>query len=135
MFASGRGVFSDGSQSELDKYKLFAFPFTLGLHWALQFSPRQIILPYVRAGIGTSAYFEIRSDNKDPKLAASVLGQGSVGLGISLTSFSKNQAAKMDDEYGINGMWLTIEYKNYAAITGKYKFSSDFINAGLMMNF
>lgn len=136
MFASGKGVFKDtGAESEIDKLKLFALPLTTGLLWTLQFSDHQIILPYARAGVGFTGYFEIDSDFKRPKLAASLLGQGSVGIGFSLSGISKNQAAKLDDEYGMNGMWLTIEYKNYAAISGDYKFTSDFINAGLMMNF
>ena len=138
MFASGRGIFTDTATpqpSEIDKLKLFAFPMTTGLLWTIQFSDHQIILPYVRGGVGFTGYFEIDDDFKSPKFAASLLGQGSVGIGFSLSGISKNQAARLDDEYGINGMWFTLEYKNYAAISGDYQFTSDFINAGLMMNF
>lgn len=142
FYAEGSGQFDlSGGQpqppeSPLEEFSLFVFPISAGVNWSLNFFKNQWLVPYGGGGVTAFVFGERRDDDLNPALgakwgispAAHFQFGGRMKLGSGPRAF-----LDLDREYGINSMWLTVEYKNYIALSDKFDFSSDFIGGGLYL--
>lgn len=57
------------------------------------------------------------------------------GVAVNLTYFDTLSMLQLDEEYGINAVYLTLEYRNMVALSEKFDFSGELLNAGFLMEF
>jgi hypothetical protein len=139
-YATGHGKFEIQNDNRADspepkeKFTLLVFPINVGLIYRLKYFKNQWLVPYVEGGIDAFCFAETRDDDQNPALGAALglspaahfsLG-GSLSLGKNARSF-----LDLDREYGINAMYLTLEYRNYVSLSNKYDFSGDAVTAGI----
>lgn len=138
--AQGNGHFASVSpvNQGLTPREIFTFialPNSIGVVYRFQYSDRQLFVPYVDGGGTIFTFMEIRDDDQAPKWGASFAAYGAGGLALNLSYFDAIARAALDREYGINRMYFVAEYRVVQAITTKYDFSSDLMNAGFLMEF
>jgi hypothetical protein len=136
--AQGHGHFvGDDNQDKvpLENLTFLAFPINAGVVYRMQFSDRPLLVPYVEGGGTAWAFTEFRDDKKGPKFGGSLSAYGAAGVGFNMTYFDYMTRIHMDREYGITGVFVTLEYRRMQAILQRYDFSSDFINAGFLMQY
>lgn len=140
--ATGKGTYNtntpptDPDETPQEQFTLFVFPLSVGANFYLQIWEKQWIVPYGGGGLTGFVFGERRDDDLNPDLgakwgispAAHFQGGALIKLGSGPRSF-----IDLDREYGINSMWLTVEYKNFTALSDKYDFSSDYIGGGLYL--
>lgn len=110
-------------------------PINVGAVYRFQFSHRQLFVPYAGGGASLIAFSEIRNDNKAPKFGGAADAYYDGGLAIDMTYFDAVSRLQLDREYGISSIYLTVEYRGIVALTKKFDFSSDLINAGFLMEY
>lgn len=138
-FAEGNGQYDTNNpppETPQEEFMLFVFPLSFGVNYHLQLWENQWLIPYGGGGVTGFVFGERRDDDLNPDLgarwgispAAHFQGGAMIRLGRGPRAF-----VDLDREYGINSMWLTLEYKNYIAISDTFDFSSDFIGGGLYL--
>jgi hypothetical protein len=132
--AKGNGQFETPQAEEpLEEFTLIVFPINLGLIYRAQYWDSQFAVPYAEASVGGFCFAEIRDDDQNPSLGAAFgfapMAQVSGGLSFQLGSGSSS-FLDLDREYGINRMFIDVEYRAYLAL-GNYDFSANVIALGL----
>ena len=138
FFSQGHGHFVHLDNTRLKPLEVFSFaavPFNFGLVYRMQWFHRQLFVPYVDGGGTLWAFAETRDDGKRPKFGGSAAAYGALGLGINLTYYNALSRIALDREYGIHAMYLIAEYRRTQTLSPHYDFSSNFLNAGLLMEF
>lgn len=133
--ASGHGKLGTTSYPSRENFTFIAFPTTANIIYRLQYWDGQWLVPFVSAGAGLMAFTEIRDDKNSPKLGGSLLAQASGGGALSLNAISSEAALEMDREYGINNAWFLVEFRVMQSLGDKFDFSSNFVNAGMLLEF
>ncbi|NJL24065.1 MAG: hypothetical protein HC902_02025 [Calothrix sp. SM1_5_4] len=136
--AQGHGHFVSGINSGLEPRELFTFvavPLSLGAVYRMHVWHRQLFVPYAEGGGIAFAFSELRDDDKPPKFGGAPAGYYAGGLALNLSYFDKLARIQLDREYGINAVYLTVEYRGVVALSEKFDFSSDLYNAGFLMEF
>lgn len=136
--AQGNGHFASGTNAGLTPREVFTFllvPVNVGAVYRLQIWHRQLFVPYAEGGGTLFGFSELRDDNKGPKFGGSLGAYFAGGVGLNLTYFDALSKINLDREYGINAVYLTVEYRGIVALLKRYDFSSDFVNAGFLMEF
>ena len=119
----------------LENLTFLAFPNSLGAVYRMQFSDRPLFVPFVEGGVTGWAFTEFRDDTKGPKFGLSLSGYAAGGVAINMAYWDYMARIQMDREYGITGVYVTLEYRRMQAIVQRYDFSSDYINAGFLMQY
>ncbi|MBX3020814.1 MAG: hypothetical protein KF799_03995 [Bdellovibrionales bacterium] len=135
--AQGNGHFEGAVNAGLEPREIFTFvviPINIGAVYRMQWSKRQLFVPYAEGGGTAFPFTELRDDDKAPKFGGSLGGYFAGGLGINLTYFDALSRIRLDSEYGINSVYLTAEYRAIVSMQ-RYDFTSDFINAGFLMEY
>ena len=135
--ASGHGVFVNPNRdTPRESFTLLAVPISAGLMYALQFVPRQWLIPYAEAGGDFFGLTEIRSDK-----AAGISGVAgapavhfSLGARIPL-GFGARSFLDMAREYGISTMYLTGEYRNYVGLSKDFDLTGSTITVGIAADY
>ncbi len=137
--AQGNGHFKTGSvntgKTPREIFTFVAMPNSAGLVYRAQFWEKQLFVPYAEGGGIAFTFAEVRDDSKPPKVGGSLAGYAAGGVALNLTYFDNSARIQLDREYGINRVYLTVEYRTIVAITQRYDFTSDLINAGFLMEF
>ena len=95
----------------------------------------QIGVPYIGAGITRSSY-ELEFDSGDPAISGKVDGSNSrYGLQILLDSADPSAAAELDQETGINNIYLYIEKQSFDADVDGVDLGGDTVFIGLLFEF
>lgn len=140
--AQGRGQFEnindDPSARPRERFTLFVFPISIGLTYRLHYWKNQWVVPYMEGGADGFLFAEYRDDDQNPSMGAAYGAApavhysvgGSISLGKDARSF-----LDLDREYGINAIFLTVEYRQYFALSDKYDFSGDAISGGVTAEF
>lgn len=136
--AQGHGEFEeqnpDLSAEPLEKFTLFVIPLNVGAVYRLHYFTNQWVVPYVEGGLDAFCFGETRNDDQNPTLGAALgiapaahfSAGGSVSLGKNAHSF-----LDLDREYGINAIYLTLEYRNYIGLSSKFDFTGEAISGGI----
>jgi hypothetical protein len=137
--AQGHGHFdSAGPNKGLTPRENFTFaliPANVGAVYRLQLWHRQLFVPYAEGGGTLFGFTEFRDDNKPPKFGGSVGAYFAGGVAFNLTYFDALSRINLDREYGINTVYLTVEYRGVVAIMKRYDFTGDLFNAGFLMEY
>lgn len=137
--ATGNGRFAENSVNAglpaREGFTFVVFPNNAGAIYRFQFWDRQPLVPYVEGGLDAFTFTEFRDDDKGPKFGGALAGHGSVGASLNLNYFDLDSMLELDRDYGINTVWLTVEGRIYQAITNKFDFSGEVINAGVTVEF
>lgn len=136
QFDTTGSVGGQPAEEPQEQFTLFVFPLSAGVNWHLDFFKNQWLVPYAGGGLTAFVFGERRDDDLNPALgakwgispAAHFQGGGAFKLGRGPRAF-----LDLDREYGINSMWLTLEYRNFTSLSDKFDFSSDFIGGGLYL--
>lgn len=134
--AQGNGKFENEANTETPKenFTLFVFPLNIGLIYRMQFFTNQWIVPYAEGAVDAFCFGEFRDDDQNPALGAALglapaahfsLG-GSLAMGKDASAF-----LDLDREYGINTIYLSLEYRQYLSLSNKYDFSGAAITGGI----
>ncbi len=141
-FAQGTGQFAeennDPTAEPREKFTLFVIPLNIGLAYRFKFFENQWLVPYAEGALDGFCFGESRDDDQNPALGAA-LGfapaahfsfGGSIPLGRNARSF-----IDLDREYGINAVYLTVEFRQYVALSDKYDFSGQAISGGITADY
>lgn len=141
---SGTGEFRDdtdtASKRRLDdipneKFTFLLFPNQLTAVYKFQYADEQILVPYVEGGLGYFTFAEIRDDGSSNKYGGSLVTVAAAGGNLLLDWMDRQSIRNLDNEYGINHVWLTAEYRYLVGLNKVYDFTSGMISAGLMVDF
>jgi len=138
LIASGHGRFANAALADKtpkENLTLFAFPNNVGITWKAQFSDHPLIVPYASGGGLLYTMMEIRDDSKAPKFGLAPAAYGAGGLGLNMRFLDAKSLLDLDREYGVNAVYLVVEFRVIAGLSKKFDFSSNFINAGFTMQF
>ena len=136
FFASGQGRFEDGTEA-LERYTLVMFPNSVSAIIYLQFWDKQPIIPYAEGGLDLYAFSETRDDDQPEfgRFGGAYAGHAAGGVLFNLGLFDWKGLIRLDQEYGINNVYLAAEYRIVESLGGVFDFSSDYFNAGVMVEF
>ncbi|MCB0362632.1 MAG: hypothetical protein KDD35_07915 [Bdellovibrionales bacterium] len=136
--ANGNGSFKSAENASItprENFTFIALPNSIGLIYRLQFWDSQPLVPFVEGGLDAITFAEIRDDNKGPKFGLATAAHGSGGVAFNIGLLDKSSVITLDREFGINSVWITLEYRLLLAINKKFDFSENFLNGGVMVEF
>jgi hypothetical protein len=144
MSSSGSGRFKNpppaGAPARItdvaeEKFTFITFPNQLTASYKFQYTSKQLFVPYVEGGAGYFTFIEIRDDDKPPKFGGAAVTSAAGGLNFLLDWLDPKAVRQLDLEYGINHVYLSLEYRLIVGLNPKYDFSSNSISAGISMDF
>lgn len=132
--APGRFL-SDPTLEALEKYTVYVMPNHLNFSYRFQYTKSPYMAPYISGGVCAFAFAEKRDDNRKIKgiFARGVEAAGGIKFNIGL--LDSHSAFALDSEYGINNVWLDIEYKVVKGLQDDRDISSNIINGGISFDF
>jgi hypothetical protein len=134
--SKGPGRFKNTpDQKAKETYTLAVLHNELSIFYRFHFTHRQFIAPYVSAGLMPMVLSEWRDDNKKFAFVGAPAMQATAGVKLNISRLSKSSAFTLDSEYGINDLWLDIEYRKLIGLSNKYDMSSQLISAGFGFDF
>lgn len=136
MVASGEGRLESTGQESVESFSMILFPNHAALAYKFRFADKQWFYPYVEAGVGAFAFTERRDDNDPPlgRWGAAVNVHAVGGVAFSLTAINRDTALRLDAEYGVNGIWLTVDAKQIIGF-GKFDLTTTLFNGGITVEF
>ena len=107
----GRGKFVDDLMNfeAREKYTLWFLPMGVGVTYRLKFIPNQILLPYISAFLNYNLLLEYRESFEAFKYLGIFGSHFSGGISINLGWFERLSALQLDQDFGINNVYLTLE--------------------------
>lgn len=107
----GRGQFVDTSITTpvQERYTLWFLPMGVGLTYKLKFISNQIFLPYVNGSLNYNLLLEYREGLEAFKYLGIFGAHFAGGVSINLGWFERLTALQLDQEFGINNVYLTLE--------------------------
>jgi hypothetical protein len=135
FLTSGRGVFEeDPTVQALERYTFVTVPLTAGLIYRAQYFDKQPIVLYAEGGGMAIPFLELRDDGNGTKVGGSYGLFFAGGLQVDMALFGAEDIMNLDREYGINRMWLQVEFRSQINL-GKFDFSGNIINAGFLFEY
>lgn len=137
--ASGNGRFAnstvEGQAPAKENFTFIGLPISIGGTYRLEFSDRQWLAPFVDGGLSYYALAELRDDGKQPVVVGTPAAYAGAGILFNITAWSKEIDFTLDREYGINGMWLSAEYRYIKGLNEDLDVTSDVINVGISVDY
>lgn len=138
--AQGNGRFARSEQTIADEtFSLYVFPLNLSAVYRLQIWDRQILVPFGEAGGDYFGMMEYRPD-KD-KFSEAVKYGGvpawhwAAGAQIQLDVFDKEVLWQLDQETGINHIYLTVDYRQIYGLNSTFDFTASYYEGGILFEF
>lgn len=141
MTAQGRGQFRSADPSRRpddipeERYTFLLLPNQLTAIYRFQYADEQVIVPFVEGGAGYFTFMELRDDNASPKFGGAAATVAAGGANILLDWLDRKAIRNLDSDYGVNHVWLTMEYRMIIGLNKTYDFTSGVINAGVLFDF
>jgi hypothetical protein len=137
--AQGHGHFVSAVNAGLTPREIFTFvviPANFGAIYRMHFGKnKQLFVPYGEGGGTIFGFTEFRDDSKPPRFGGAPAAYYGGGLAIDLTYFDYMSRVQLDREYGINAVYLNIEYRGIVALNNKFDFTANLFNGGFTMEF
>lgn len=130
----GRGLLADGEKAE-ETYSLYIIPITAFLKYRFEFMRRQWFVPYVLGGGTYYGLAEVRDDGSQPTYAGSPAIGGGGGIHFNVSRFDPEGAFRLDREWGIADMWLTVELRVMQGMKPSIDFTNTTLMAGLTLDY
>lgn len=122
-------------QTPDERFTFVMFPNTVSGIYKFQYAGKQPIVPYAEGGAGYFTFAETRDDGKPPKFGAAAVTFGAGGVNFLMDWLDPHAIRNLDTEYGINHVWLQVEYKLVIGLNSQYDFTSSVITSGLNFEF
>jgi hypothetical protein len=130
----GRFRSSPATQAK-EQYTFIMFPNNLSALWRAQFFDKQIIVPFAEGGAGYYTFAEVRDDFKRTKLGGVSIAQWAVGASLLLDFLDPSAMIELDEDHGVNHLWLTAEFRSITSLKEDFDISNDVISAGFFFEF
>lgn len=131
----GPGRFIDNFEEAQEVYSLYVLLNHITFTYRFQYSKKPWFVPYVSLGAVPAILFERRDDDKRNKIAFSPSVHGSGGVRFNIGKLDTYGSGQLDAEYGINNMWLDVEFRRLQSFSEEIDISSNLINLGLGFDF
>lgn len=118
-----------------ERYTFLMFPNSLTGIYRFQYSDKQVFVPFVEGGIGYFGFMELRDDNITPKIGGAAVSLAAAGANFNLDWLDRRSIRSLDNEYGVNHVWLTTEFRVLVGLNKTYDFTSNVFNAGVLLEF
>ncbi len=141
FFASdvARGIVDGSARSQKEKVYFMLLPNSVGALYRLRFGKNPFLVPFAGCGVGVFAALERQGGSaislKSYHVGAGYVFQYMLGGQISLGHFSRESRIDLDREYGVNALYLTLEFRQYIALKKRLDFSSRMFVGGLAFEF
>lgn len=137
-YGNGRFVSDDpainGSQAK-EKYTFVALPINVGVVYRLEWLHRQWFAPYVSGGGTYIPVAEIRDDGKSPNAMGTPGAYGAGGMLFNISAINRDTAFTLKSEYGINNLWVSIDYRYLQTFNEDLDFSSSIVGGGIVVDY
>lgn len=136
FFANGNGRFATGAPAR-EGFTLLMLPNNVSAVLYLDFWKRQPLIPYAEGGIDAVVFNEYRDDGKPTfgRFGGSLAAHAAGGVLIPLNLFDRLGMIRIDQEYGINNMYLSAEYRIVTHVAGSFDFSANYFTGGILVDF
>lgn len=118
-----------------EEYTFVAIPLNLGVVYRLEWLTQQWLAPYVAAGGTYVAVAEIRDDGKNPTYVGTPGAYGAGGVLFNISAINKKTAFTLRSEYGIQNLWLSLDYRYLQTFNDEINFSSSIIGGGIVVDY
>lgn len=118
-----------------EKFTFFMIPLQAMIHYRFQFADAQYLVPFVEGGASYNGIVELRDDNKRPRFGGAPTLVAGGGLNILLDWLDKQSVRQLDAEYGINHVWLTMQYRQVVGLKSDLDFTGHIISAGFTVDY
>lgn len=136
MFVTGNGrLVADPDTVSKEKYTFVTLPLNLGAVYRLQWKDQQMFVPYASGGGTYLVLLEKREDKSMPSATGGFGFYGAGGVLFNLNSFDREAGLRLDSEYGIGNLWLSVELRVTEVQNAAFGFSNQYVNAGLSFDF
>jgi hypothetical protein len=138
MSTNAKGHFKDKTRVDEEVDERFTFlmmPNQLTAVYRFRYSETQLLTPYIEGGAGYFTFLELRDDNKPPRYGGSAVAVGAGGLNFLLDWIDPASIRELDSEWGVNHVWLTLEFRVFQGLNKTFDFTSNVANAGFLMEF
>jgi hypothetical protein len=134
----GTGRFLTGTkagQEAKEQYTFVMFPNNLSAIYRAQFWEKQLIVPFVEGGGGYYTFVEVRDDFKRTKYGGVPIAQWAVGGSLLLDFLDPAAMVELDEDNGINHLWLTAEFRSITSFKDTFDISNNIISAGFLFEY
>jgi hypothetical protein len=131
----GPGRFLDDGTKASERYTLYVLLNHISFTYRFQYTAHPWVVPYFSGGGVPAILYEHRDDNKRNKSKFIPAAQASGGVRLNIGNFDTYGAASIDAEYGINNLWLDVEFRRVQGFSKEIDISSNLINLGLGFDF
>lgn len=138
IVSSGQGHFKDPSRATEqpeERFTFFLMPNTLTANYRFQYFESQLIVPFVEGGGGYYTCIEMRDDNRRPRLAGAPVVLGAGGVNFLLDHLDRRSMKELNNQYGINHVWLTLEARATVGLYQDLDYTSTSGGAGFIVEF
>jgi hypothetical protein len=132
---SGQGRFVDTGEEAREQYTLYVLLPHVSFIYRMQYSSHPWMVPYFSGGGVPAVLVERRDDSKKSKYEFVPAAQASGGVRLNLGKLDAASVANLDAEYGINNLWLDVEFRRIQSFNDKIDISSNLLNLGLGFDF
>ena len=139
--ASGQGRFAKVDPARRaddipqEHYTFFMFPNTLTAQYRFQYKDAQAIVPYIEGGAGYFTFTEFRDDSATPGIGGALTTVVAGGVNLLMDWIDPDAIRHLDQDYGINHVFLTLEAREIVGLNTSYDFTSSVFNAGFLFQF
>lgn len=136
--AQAKGRFKNPARIDEETDERFTFlmlPLQATLLYRFQFWDTQLFVPFVEGGGMYAPIIELRDDTKAPRYGGAPAAVAAGGLNILLDGLDPTSILHLDADYGINHVWLTLQYRQIVGVKKDLDISSNLISAGLSFDF
>ncbi len=132
---NGPGRFIDDLGIAEEVYSIYVVLNHISFTHRFQYTKKPWLVPYISVGVMPTILFERRDDDERNKIAFSPSIQGSGGVRFNIGRLDPYGSGQLDAEYGINNMWLDVEYRRLQSFSEEIDISSHLFNVGLGFDF
>jgi hypothetical protein len=134
--AKGRFTHPTRVDEETDeRFTCVMLPLQATLLYRFQFWDTQLFVPFVEGGGMYAPIIELRDDTNAPRYGGAPAAVAAGGLNILLDGLDPTSILHLDADYGINHVWLTLQYRQIVGVKKDLDISSNLISAGLSFDF
>lgn len=132
---TGNGRFTDDGSEATEQYRFVLLPNNISAIYRAQFWEKQFLVPFAEAGAGYYTFLEVRDDRKRTTRGGVPVGQVAFGGSLLLDFLDSAAMVEMDEDHGVNHLYLTAEYRLITSFKEDFDVSNNMFSAGFLFEF